>query len=236
MRTLVVVPAHDEARTLPGVLSGLRALGQDWDVLVVDDGSSDGTALLARAGGARAVSHAVRLGYATACQTGYKFAVRNGYDVVVQLDADGQHRPEDAVALRRAVVEGRADCAIGSRFLGGAAPEMGPLRRLVVVGYRALLLAATGRRITDPTSGFLALNRRALELCARDVVPLNYPDVSLLLTMWRSGLSFVELPARMSLRRYGRSMHTPAGLPGYALEVGIGILAALTRGTEKTAS
>ncbi|HZP40564.1 MAG TPA: glycosyltransferase family 2 protein [Candidatus Binatia bacterium] len=208
MRGLAVVPAYNEAPTVARVVAGVRAAAPDLDVLVVDDGSRDDTAAVARAAGARVVSHVVNLGYGAALQTGYKRAERDGYDFVVQLDADGQHDPADVPRLVRPLATAAADVVIGSRFVEATDYRMGPARTAGRVFFRRVLAACGGPRIADPTSGFQALARPAFRLCCADFYPVDFPDIDVLLLLHRHALRIVEVPVRMRPSAAGRNaMH-----------------------------
>ena len=154
MRALVLLPAFNEAARIGLVLGGIRAAAPEATVLVVDDGSADDTAGVARAAGARVVRLPFNLGAGVAAQTGYKFAVREGYDCVVHLDSDGQHEPADIPALLAVIARREADVAIGSRFLGGADYRAGALRRTGMGVFGLLAWLLTGVRFSDVTSGF----------------------------------------------------------------------------------
>src|SRR4051812_43815152 len=129
MRALAIVPAWNEARDLPGVLAELRASAPEWDVCVVDDGSTDATAEIARGAGALVLRLPVNLGIGGAVQTGYLWARDRGYDVAAQIDGDGQHDPRYLGPAMRAIVEGGADVVIGSRYLGAGGFQSTALRR-----------------------------------------------------------------------------------------------------------
>ena len=195
--TLVVLPALNEGRTLAVVIARLRTVAPDLDVLVVDDGSRDDTADQARGSGARVVSHPFNLGYGAALQTGYRAAVRAGYAYVVQMDADGQHDPGDVTRLLAPVRTGRADVAIGSRFVEASGYRMGAVRSIGRIFLQGLLRACGGPRIADPTSGFQALSIRAVRVCCSDRFPSDFPDVDVLLLLHRRGMRIVEVPVRM---------------------------------------
>ncbi len=201
-RVFVVLPAYDEAERLPPLLDELRTVVPDAVVIVIDDGSGDGTGATARDHGAVVLRHPFNLGYGAALQTGYKYALEQGAQALVQMDADGQHRPESLQALLAPVLEGACDLCVGSRFLEETGYRMSPLHAL---GRRALSAVARLARLrsTDPTSGLQAMNRRALELFATDLYPSDYPDVDVLLLAQRSGLRIEERPVRMNegLRR-----------------------------------
>jgi glycosyltransferase involved in cell wall biosynthesis len=164
---------------------------------VIDDGSRDGTAAAAARAGARVVRHAFNLGYGAALQTGYKYALERGVDWIVQMDADGQHLPGEIPGLLEPVQRDECDLVVGSRFLAPSGYEMGTFRSLGRHLFRAVARAA-GLTVTDPTSGFQAMNRRALELFAGDWFPGDYPDVDVLLAAARAGLRLREHPVRMA--------------------------------------
>jgi len=205
----VVVPAFQEEARLPAVLTALATAAPDFRVVVVDDGSRDATGAVARAAGATVLRHPFNLGYGAALQTGYKWALRAGATLVVQMDADGQHDPAELNALAAPVLAGELDLAIGSRFLGAGDYEMGGLQRAGRNFFRALL-SAFGLRVTDPTSGFQAMNRAVLELYASDMFPSDFPDVDVLLCAHRHGLRVGERPVRM--RKSPRASTLHAGL------------------------
>jgi glycosyltransferase involved in cell wall biosynthesis len=174
----------------------------------VDDGSADATAAEARAAGAIVAPHATNLGYGAALQTGYRYALGRDYDAVLQLDADGQHDPASVPALVEAL--GRADVVLGSRFLGQGS-YLPPLeRRIGIAIFSWLGGALAGRRLTDPTSGFQAISRAALEFYAHERFPADYPDADILAMAVRAGLRLEEVPVRMLAPPPGKSMH--AGL------------------------
>ncbi len=216
--TLILVPACNERGRIGGVLQAIRAAGVAADVVVVDDGSSDGTAIEARAAGARVLQHAFNLGYGAALLSGYEYARRRGYRRIAQLDGDGQH---DAAGLPRLLeaLDAGADVAIGSRYLGGEPPRSSHLRHL---GSRALAWIATrwtGTRITDPTSGYQAMNAEALAELAHDGFPDDYPDADVLIGLARAGLQLVEVPVVMRERSGGVSMHRGGRLAYYGYKM-----------------
>ena len=208
-RPLVVIPAYNEAARLGRVLQGVRAADPSLAILVVDDGSTDDTAGVARAAGARVVRLPFNMGAGVAAQTGYKFALAEGYDCLVQLDADGQHEPADIPALLGVVVRGEADVAIGSRFLGRGDYRVGALRGVGMGLFRLLAYVMTGVRFSDVTSGFQALNRDLLRFFIDERYPVDYPDADVLIMLHRAGFRVQEVPVRMYPKN-GASMH--AGL------------------------
>ncbi|MCK5944908.1 MAG: glycosyltransferase family 2 protein [Planctomycetes bacterium] len=216
--TVLVIPAYCESGRVGDVVRAVRRQQLDLDVLVVDDGSPDGTAMEARAAGARVLRHPFNMGYGTALHSGYCAAWRAGYLRVLQMDADGQHDPTMLARLLDALDQG-ADIALGSRYLDGRAPRSSFARR---VGTRLFAWIASrwiGSRITDPTSGFQGLSRRALESVVDDGFPEDYPDADVLVQHHRRGLVVREVPVIMHERVGGMSMHRGARIAYYGYKM-----------------
>ena len=206
-RVLVVIPAHNEQVSLPVTLAEVRAQAPSVDVLVVDDGSHDDTARVARAQGATVVRHPVNLGVGGALQTGFRWACRHGYDIAVQLDADGQHDPRYLDALLAPVIAGRVDVSIGSRFVSSTGYRAPWNRRLGMLLFSGVVRLALGRPIYDTTSGFRAYNRKVIEVCQYDF-PKDFPDAPLLIALARRGFRLEEVPVVMRERTAGQSFYT----------------------------
>lgn len=206
-RVLVVIPAHNEEESLPATLAEVRAAAPEVDLLVVDDGSRDATSAVARAAGVKLVRHPVNLGVGGALQTGFRFAIEHGYDVAVQLDADGQHDPASLAIVLAPVLEGRCDVSIGSRFVAASGYRAPLNRRLGMMLFQAVVKLAVGRRITDTTSGFRAYSRAVMQVCQHDF-PKDFPDAPLLIDLARRGFRLDEVPVKMRGRQAGRSFYT----------------------------
>ena len=204
---VIVIPAFNEESRIAAVLQQILDAGLAVDVVVVDDGSIDATAAVAVAAGARVVRHPTNLGYGTALQTGYKYALRHDYDILVQMDADGQHLASEVAKLIGPVRSGEADLVLGSRFLEQGSYTMEPLKKAGSAFFR-LLASLFGLHISDPTSGFQAMNRRVMQLYASDFYPVDFPDVDVLLTAHRSGLRVVERAVRMLEGERASSLHS----------------------------
>ena len=223
MRLLAIVPAFNEAANLPLVVSGLRGLS-DLEVCVVDDGSTDATARVAANLGARVLRLPLNLGIGGAVQTGYRYAAENGFDLAIQVDGDGQHDPEWLPQLIEPAALGRADLVIGSRFLSKEQSFRSTAARRVGIRYlSALLRLRCGVRVTDPTSGFRAAGRRAIELFARHY-PSDYPEPEAIAMAARAGLVVEEVPVQMRPRRHGRSSIGAAQAAYYMAKLSLAIL------------
>jgi glycosyltransferase involved in cell wall biosynthesis len=206
-RRIAIVPAFNEERNIARVIGELGVFDPELDVVVVSDGSVDGTADAAAAAGAHVVRLPFNLGIGGAVQTGFQYARDNGYDLVVRCDGDGQHVPGELTKVIAPVLAGEADIAIGSRFVGSDGSRSSASRR---VGIRLLALIVSmiaRQRVTDTTSGFQALNRRALGLFAADY-PHDYPEVEGMVMTIKHRLRLVEVPVEMREREHGRSSIT----------------------------
>jgi glycosyltransferase involved in cell wall biosynthesis len=229
-RLLIVVPAYNEAGNLAPVIHGVRAVLPDADILVVDDGSTDGSEEVARLAGARVVSHAFNLGYGVALQTGFQFAVARDYDYVIHLDGDGQHEPAGARAILVELRTGAADVVVGSRYLAQAPVWIGPLRRLASRLLALLTSRIIGQPLTDPTSGFQGHNRRAVAFCAQENYPVDFPDADVMIMLHKAGFRIREIPVTMYVRAEGRSMHAGARWIYYGYKMTLAIVLTLIRG------
>ncbi len=217
---LVIIPALNEERTIAGVLESLRAAVPDVEILVIDDGSSDGTAKIARANGASVVSHPFNLGYGSALQTGYKYGAAGDYAYLVQMDADGQHDARDVARLLAPLRAGSAEVCLGSRFAGDGQFHMGRVRRFGRSCLQGLLYLCGGPRVADPTSGFQAYSRAVFQFCCGEFYPTDFPDVDVLLTLHRHGFRIVEVPVTMAPNPPSRvPMHSGLRILYYAYKM-----------------
>ena len=219
---MVLIPAYNEEESVGEVVSAVRRVLGDVPTVVVDDGSEDGTAQAALVAGAELLQLPHHLGLGGAVQMGYRFAFEHGFERIVRVDGDGQHNAEDIPALLQAMDEGDYDVVTGSRFLANNHYPVQRVRRLGGLIFSWILYPILDQRITDPTSGFLAVNRRALEVCSRSF-PLEYPEIETLVVLKRNALRFQEIPARMFARRAGRSTISGWATVYYMLRVLLGV-------------
>ena len=228
-RVLVVMPAHNEEASIGPTLARVRQELPGAALLVVNDASVDTTTQAAEKGGARVVELPCNLGYGGAVQAGFKYAVAHDFDVVVQMDADGQHDPQSVHDLMAPVLAGEADVAIGSRFLGRANYSIPGLRRLGMKVFAAIVHYVTRRRFTDPTSGYQALSRRAVEFFARDHYPSDFPDADTIILLVLAGFRVREVPVVMQARTAGVSMHSNLRAFYYVSKMSLSIAMVLLR-------
>jgi glycosyltransferase involved in cell wall biosynthesis len=203
-RCLLIVPAFNERASVRKVVTRLRRTLPEFDVLVIDDGSTDDTVRQVPPGTA-VVTLPFNLGIGGAMQAGYRYAALHGYDVAVQVDGDGQHRPSEVRRLVRELDVAASDLVVGSRFLEpNPRYHQSPLRLAGAWFLRTLIQALTGMQITDCTSGFRAANRRVIRAFAH-WYPEDYPEPEVILLLHRTGYRISELAVRMRHRLAGRS-------------------------------
>ena len=231
-KKLAIVPAYNEAESVAGVIADLRDNAPGFDVLVVDDGSTDGTHEVAERAGATVLRMPFNLGIGGTVQAGYVYALENGYQYAVQVDGDGQH---DAAEVPRLLDYLRAhpeiDMVTGSRFL--EACEDGSFqstrsRRAGIRIFAWILSKVTGRPVTDPTSGLRMTNRLGIELFARDY-PHDYPEVEAVLMVHAHRLNSAEVPVRMRERTGGVSSINASRSAYYMIKVLLAIFVGLFR-------
>jgi len=223
MKTLIIIPAYNEEVAIANVLADIKAHCPWADVVVINDGSTDSTSAAARQDGVAVIDLPHNLGIGGAMQTGYKYAERGRYDVAVQFDGDGQHRGDQLETLVRPVRDGDADMAVGSRFMGAKGYES-KLARLLGIKILAGVVSLVCRKtITDPTSGFRAVNRKVIEFCSNSY-PDDYPEAEAVVLLNRAGFRLVEVPVLMRERQAGSSSITAFRSLYYMVKVLLAIL------------
>jgi len=228
MKLLVVIPAYNEEKSVGRVTAEVREAVPQADILVVDDGSRDGTARVARNAGAFVVSLPLNLGIGAAVQTGYIFAREMGYDIVVRIDADGQHDPAEVPRLISLLLENDTDFIVGSRFMEDRKYSTSVARGIGIRMLSALLSLITHQRVTDPTSGFQAAKRDVIAFYA-DEYPHDYPEPETRALLHRAGFLVKEAPVSVHRRLEGQSSITSLGSVYYMTKVTLAIIIALLR-------
>ena len=228
VRRLAIVPAYNEAEAIEAVIEELRAVDPELGIVVIDDGSTDGTAARAEKPGVDVVRLPYNLGIGGAMQTGYQYARDHGFQLAIQVDGDGQHDPSEIAALIEPVVNGKADMAVGTRFAGGRRYRPPFARRVGIQIFAAMVSLIIRQRVTDTTSGFRAVNRRGILLFASDY-PHDYPEVETTVLVHRHRLRMVEVPVAMRTRVTGRSSITFFQSIYYMIKVSLALFVGLFR-------
>jgi len=228
-RRVAIVPALNEELSVALVIGELRAFDPGMDVVVVDDGSVDGTAAVAASMGAHVLRLPFNLGIGGAVQTGFRYAFEHGYDLAVRVDGDGQHDPSQLGLLIAPVLADEADIVVGSRFASDAEGYRSSRARRIGIRLLARVVSRiVGQRVTDTTSGFQALNRHGIALFARDY-PHDYPEVEATVMVFRHRLRLREVPVTMRERGGGRSSITTLRSVYYMVKVLLAIFVGLFR-------
>lgn len=227
--TLIIVPAWNEGESVGNTVREIVAQPEAWDILVVDDGSTDDTASRAAEAGATVLSLPFNMGVGGAMRAGFTYAQRRGYRYAIQVDADGQHNPRDIVAVLKGLAD--ADISIGARFADvGDYSARGP-RRWAMRLLAAVLSRIAKTRLTDVASGFRAANEKAIAQYVR-YYPAEYlgDTVDSLVSALHAGLSVTQVPVAMRPRAAGRPSQNPLGATVYLLRSVFALSLAMMRG------
>jgi len=217
-RVLIAIPAYNEAPTIAGIVAGGRSAIPEFDLLIVNDGSRDATEAILDRVGQPTATHLCNLGYGRAVQTAIKYADRHGYDALITLDADGQHRPDDIRRVYRQYQSGEYDLLIGSRFVTSRRYDSEPaVRRAGMRLFSALIAMLTGRRVYDTSSGMKVISRTVFGILAsRPFVDFHAEAIVYLL---ESGYRVGESPITVDQRTHGTSMYTALSAIKYPVKV-----------------
>jgi glycosyltransferase involved in cell wall biosynthesis len=217
-KILVIIPAYNEEGSVGKVVEGVKTQVPLTDVLVVNDGSTDLTLEIGKSRGAIVLDLPFNLGIGGAMQAGYKYAYEKGYDVAIQVDADGQHDPKEIPKLLHALAEKKVDMVIGSRFLGDSEFKSSMIRKVGISLFSRVISTIAGQRITDPTSGFRGANRKAIQLFASNY-PQDYPEPEAVVLLHQCRLKMGEVSVGMSKRYSGESSITKIRSVYYVVKV-----------------
>jgi glycosyltransferase involved in cell wall biosynthesis len=228
LKRLAIVPALNEEESVGRVIAEIRRFDPGFDIVVVDDGSTDRTAGIAADQGAHVLRLPFNLGIGGAVQTGYRFAFERAYDIAVQIDGDGQHDPAQLPAILAPVLAGEADLCVGSRFAGGSGYQSSFTRRMGIRVFAAVVSLVVRQKVTDTTSGFRAVNRKGIALFAADY-PHDYPEVEATVMCVKHKLRLTEVPVEMRERAGGESSITALRSIYYMTKVLLAIFVGLFR-------
>ena len=228
LRRIAIVPALNEERSIAGVIAEIRAADPEFDVIVIDDGSTDRTSAIAAENGAHVITLPFNLGIGGAVQTGYQYARDHDFDLAAQVDGDGQHDPSEIAKLLEPILDARADMVVGTRFAEGGGYRGTRLRRIGIHLFAAIVSLMVRARVTDTTSGFRAVNRKAIRLFAADY-PHDYPEVEATVLLARHRLRMVEVPVQMRVRETGASSITAFQSVYYMVKVLLALFIGLFR-------
>jgi glycosyltransferase involved in cell wall biosynthesis len=230
MKTLIIIPVYNEAENIERVIQNLVNENQSWDILVINDASTDNSSELAKkTGHVTVIDLPFNLGIGGGVQTGFKYAKKYGYDFTLQFDGDGQHKVEEIHKLLDLVQKGEADVAIGSRFnKRHKGFKSSPMRRIGIKLFEWFSFLLIRQRITDHTSGFRAFNRKALEFLAENY-PSDYPEPEAVVTLGKNGFIMKEAFTQMLERQGGVSSISLVQGPYYMIKVMLSMFMASIR-------
>lgn len=228
MKTLIVIPAYNEGGNLPKLLEKIESESTGCDILIINDCSTDNTEKVATDGNFNVICLPINLGIGGAVQTGFKYALLHGYDIVIQVDGDGQHNPEYIGEMIRKINEGFNVC-IGSRFIDNKGYQSTIIRRLGILFYRLLLKILTGHSFTDPTSGFRAFDRKVIKYFSM-IYPVDYAEPESIIMLFKKKMSITEIPVVMNEREKGKSSINSLNSIYFTIKVTLAIcIASLTK-------
>jgi glycosyltransferase involved in cell wall biosynthesis len=225
---LAILPALNEEANVGRVIEEIRAYDPDFEIVVVDDGSKDRTSEVAAEHGAIVLRLPFNLGIGGAVQTGYQYALEHGFELAIQVDGDGQHDPSEIASVLEPILDGRADLSVGTRFAEGGGYRGTRVRRVGIRIFAWVVSLMVGQRVSDTTSGFRAVNRKALWLFAAQY-PHDYPEVESIVLLSRHGLRMVEVPVQMRVRETGNSSITTLRAAYYMIKVLLALFIGLFR-------
>jgi glycosyltransferase involved in cell wall biosynthesis len=225
-RVAVIVPAYNEEYTIGGVVRNIKALGEGYHAIVINDNSNDQTSLIARQEGAVVIDLACNLGIGGAVQTGFRYAAANEYNACVQVDGDGQHPTDEIPYLFKTLVEEKCDLVIGSRFIVKTDYDISCMRKIGIQIISLFLRLSTGMSIKDPTSGFRAINMKAIGLFAKEY-PQDFPEPESLIFAHKYRFKVKEVSIEMKNRMHGTSSITSIKAGYYMIKVLLAMFIAL---------
>jgi len=227
-KVLIIIPVYNEENNIEKVLNEIDRVIPNFEIIVVNDGSQDNTLKVLEKRGVSVLTHPINLGYGAAVQTGLKYAVEKGYDIGILFDGDGQHDPNDVMSLLNALEKNSVDVVVGSRFIGRARYKTQLVKKIGMVMFSFLTYLITRHKIYDITSGFQALNRKALEFLSLEY-PIDFPDAEVIIMLSLSGFKTIEVPVTIRQRLSGHSMYSALRSIYYPFRVLVGIIAIVLR-------
>jgi glycosyltransferase involved in cell wall biosynthesis len=227
--TLIVIPAYNEDANIGRVIANILRCNYSTDILVINDGSTDNTAITASEAGARVLNLPFNMGYGAALQTGFIYAKKNGYHIVAQIDGDGQHEPECLLNMLTMARNEDVDMIIGSRFLGEHKYKLPLIRLIGITLFSIIVSVIIKQKITDPTSGFQVITKRLINFYSGDYYPSDYPDADVLILAHRAGFRIKEVPVIMYGPKNKKSMHKGISQIYYIFKMFLSIFTTLLR-------
>lgn len=228
MKKLAIIPAYNESESIKGTVEDIMDNAPDFDYIVINDCSTDNTARICEENNFNYISHPVNLGIGNTVQTGYIYAYRNGYDIAVQVDGDGQHDTKYLNEMAEHLINNNLDMVIGSRFINKEGFQSSVARRFGINYFTALIKLCTGRKITDPTSGLRMTGKRVIERFAKEY-PKDYPEPETVLVILRNGYKVEEVPVIMRERQGGVSSISVKKSVYYMIKVTLAMLVDILR-------
>lgn len=223
MKKLIIIPAYNEEENIVKTVESILRDSTGFDYVIINDCSRDNTRKICEERGYNIVNLPINLGIGGAVQTGYKYAVRNGYDMAVQVDGDGQHDPSFLEEMASYLEEHDVDMVIGSRFIEKQGFQSSGLRRVGIRFFTFLIRILTGKKITDPTSGLRMVGKNVLQIFAEEY-PKDYPEPETVVGVLRRGMKVEEIPVIMHEREGGVSSISMKKSVYYMVKVSLAII------------